>query len=1044
MRTIFKLCIIITFILLQITTKAQVKRLYISNDDHTDYMWTANEANYQTAFIDMLDWWIAHNNATSGNAPEYQSKWNCDGSFWISVYEKNKSAAEFATLISQINKGQITVPYNALITTYGAVPTEAVLRGMYYAGTLERRFGLDLDLALAMENQTLPLGLASLWKGAGAKYCWHGVCACATQMSGFSNRQNEIYWYKGLDTNKILLKWYNIGQPNVSGALNSNLGGYAEARIAQNTIDSLVSKVSSPTYPYNIAAGFGVGQDDPLTLNDNLITAAIANSNASQQVIVSNEIDFFKDFETTYGAGLPIKTQTFGNEWDMACAAIAEVSAKVKRSLEKLRAAEAMAAIVTNYNPTIFAALDSTKKAAWQAMGLFWEHSLGSQGNVVFSERNDFQRRLELSISNYTNQLYDLAKSNLANLISKPTSSGALPTFFAFNPLGWQRTDYADYEFAGSTSNIHIWDISANLDVPFQVITKNAKTYIRILAANIPSVGYKVYEIRNGLGTAFPPAGTDNGSYVIENDFFTVTYTLQGVITSIIDKQNANKQLVETGKYLNDLGSGGGNTGVVPGVDIGPVSITVSLQSNSPLAHTTKITLFKSIPRIDIDNQITQNFNATQTWTYSFNVPTPTVMHEELGAIIKAKLTTNASNQGDYAAQNARYDWNTLGHFASINQADGYGVTLSNQDCYFMKIGNSSVNVLDENSAQIKVLAGGQIDGLEIPNQGGDNIFSQRFAITTHANYNAAAEMKVALSHQDSMVCGTVYNPVNFLLPTEYSFVKSTAGTNSIIYAVKPTEDLNNRGITARVWNLGNSDETATINYNLAINEAKRMTHVETDIPSDVINFAAKDLFLPIGHNEMKTFRVKLNVIPLPVKLITFTGNKVQEVNELQWKATDEINLKNYELQRSTNGQQFITISNTAAKTGTLNNYNYTDKDINTTLPYYYRLKMINSDNTFSYSATIIIKAAKGADDLMVFPNPATDIIKVNLILDKQTRCTVSVINAAGMVVKTVAPPLFERGTNYYTLPIKNLPTGEYILSITAGDKKFAKSFFKK
>jgi fibronectin type 3 domain-containing protein len=194
----------------------------------------------------------------------------------------------------------------------------------------------------------------------------------------------------------------------------------------------------------------------------------------------------------------------------------------------------------------------------------------------------------------------------------------------------------------------------------------------------------------------------------------------------------------------------------------------------------------------------------------------------------------------------------------------------------------------------------------------------------------------------------------------------------------------------------------------------------------------------------MKTFRVKLNVIPLPVKLITFIGDKVQEFNELQWKATDEINLKNYELQRSTSGQQFITISSTVAKTGTLNNYNYTDKDINATLPYYYRLKMINSDNTFNYSSTVIIIAAKGADDLMVFPNPATDIIKVNLILDKQTRCSVSVINAAGVVVKTVAPPLFERGTNYYTLPIKNLPTGEYILSITAGDKKFAKSFIKK
>ena len=32
------------------TSHAQQKRLYIANDDHTDYMWTADEAKYDSAF----------------------------------------------------------------------------------------------------------------------------------------------------------------------------------------------------------------------------------------------------------------------------------------------------------------------------------------------------------------------------------------------------------------------------------------------------------------------------------------------------------------------------------------------------------------------------------------------------------------------------------------------------------------------------------------------------------------------------------------------------------------------------------------------------------------------------------------------------------------------------------------------------------------------------------------------------------------------------------------------------------------------------------
>ena len=140
----------ILLLFLQLSVSAQQKRIYISNDDHTDYMWAANEAGYQTAILQMLDWWINYNETTATNLAPYRSKWNCDGSFWVSVYEKNRSAAQFNKLIDQIRSGQITVPYSPLIVTYGAVPAEAALRGMYYAGDLERRYNLDFDMAIAM------------------------------------------------------------------------------------------------------------------------------------------------------------------------------------------------------------------------------------------------------------------------------------------------------------------------------------------------------------------------------------------------------------------------------------------------------------------------------------------------------------------------------------------------------------------------------------------------------------------------------------------------------------------------------------------------------------------------------------------------------------------------------------------------------------------------------------------------------------------------------------------------------------------------------
>ncbi len=1030
--------VVVLFILLHFSAGAQ-KRLYISNDDHTDYMWSANEAGYQTAILDMLDWWTAHNTATLVNAPDYQSKWNCDGSFWVSLYKKYSTTEKADTLIAQIRRGQVTVPYSPLVTTYGGMPAEAVLRGMYYAGSLERLHNLDFSMATAMENQTLPLGLSSLWKGAGAKYAWHGVCNCETKITGADKRQRELYWYKGLDTNRILLKWYKMVDPTQ----NYYIGGYAEARFENETIDSLSNKCNTANYPYNIAAAFGVGHDNLETTTDNLITAAQTKSNASQRVIVSNEEDFFKDVENTYGAVLDSATQTFGNEWDLNCTSIAEVSAKVKRSLEKLRAAEAMAAIVINYDPTFMGdnGLIPLRKQAWESMGLYWEHSMGfpDGSSIPLEQRDAFQRRLEQDIATYVDAQYNISKKKLAYLITN--GNGTNTRFFAFNPLGWERTDYADFRFNVNNS-IRVMDVSGGAEVPYQFITKDGVSYIRILASNIPSMGYKVFEIQNIAPSFFPPAGTNTGN-VVENDYFKVTYTNQGVLTSILDKTAANKELVQVtnGKYVNDMGAGNGNNGTTPVVEVGRVSITVTTNSLQTPKHTTKITLFKGIPRLEIDNKITENFkDSVRTWSYSFNVATPEVWHEETGAVIKAKLLTNG---GHYAVQNARYDWSTLNHFASVNQgAGGYGVSLSNQDCYFMQIGNSSVSSLDENSAQLNVLTGGTIGGLGFVNQGDDQEFNQRFAVTTHASYSAPAEMKKALEHQNFLVCDTVTSTVNFLLPDHFSFV-STSDPGSVIWAVKPAEEETTNGVITRIWNLANTDASQTLTYGLPFNTAFRTTHVETNMNSITVPAGGKDLAIGLGHNEMKTFRVMTYSISLPVRMYSFTANRVSNTsdNEVRWNAGDEGLVNAYIIERSTDGNNFSPIATVNKVNG---NYSYLDKKINTALPYYYRLKIKNNDNTLLYSDIVFIKPDKETTDLIIYPNPVADVVHINIILTKQTRCNVLIMDAAGAVVKTTAPPLFERGYNNYYVSVKELPVGKYSLVVIAGDKKYVQPFVKR
>ena len=832
----------------QVFGQIQQKQLYISNDDHTDYMWTGNEAQYREAFINMLDFYIAQSDSTSALPSPYQGRFNADGTFWLWEYEKNKSPEAFQKLIAKIKSGHISVPYNALVSCYGANNVEGVLRGMYYAGELERKHGLELDQAVAMENQTLPLGLGSLWAGSGVKFSWKGVCDCVTKVPELSQRDKEIYWYSGLDSSQVLMKWYSI-VPGKDG--NKQLGGYAEARDPNLAVDQLSELCESPNYPYRIAGAFGFGWDDLETTTNAFITTAQEKTTTGQQVIVSNQSDFFKAFKAAYGHQLPKESLAYGNEWDLYSASMAEVSSQVKRSIEKLRAAEALATIAIQNNPSFTNHLTAKKRDAWMALGLYYEHDWTADGPVSQDERAEWQRKIEAQLTAYVDELHALAQAELGSQIKGNSNK---TRFYAFNPLGWQRTDFCDFPYDGPT-DVKVIDVTSNLDVPFQFIDVHGKRSIRILASDIPSLGYKVFELQDGKPDVFPVAAKVKRN-VIENDFFKLTLTPQGVITSLIDKINGNKEIVTqiNGKYMNDLGSGEDNSGELLVENSGPVSVTLVAKGKVPLAHTTKITLYKEIPRMAIHNELTENFGETHSWTFSHSLEGAEVWHEEVGVVIKAKPYTEG---GHYAIKNGRFDWLTLNHFAAIDAGD-FSLTVSNADCSFMKLGTSELDMLDTKTPQFSILAGGQVDGkgLGILNQGGDSLFTQRFALGTHTAYAAAFSMRFALEHQNPFVSGVVSGENGKLPESNYSFLE-IENSNVLLWSLKPSEDGSEKGFVARFWNMENQQQATKISFSKPIASAFLTSHIETDISEAFVSDGI--LNEKIGKNQIRTYRILFN-----------------------------------------------------------------------------------------------------------------------------------------------------------------------------------------
>ena len=833
-----KIIIILGLSFLTISTFAQdipLKRLYLGNDTHMDLMYNGTEEKWSKLVLEMTDFYLNLGESTIKEEPAKRSKWNYDCAYWLWVLERQTSPEYFKRVIAQIKNQQASVPYNFTLPIYGASSAESVLRSFYYGGYLERKYGIDVDIAVCQENATIPLGLPSLFYGSGAKYSWKGVCNCASKTLTKGTRKHEMYWLKGLDDSPILMKWYsNYGW-------NAELGGYAEILEPTVAVIQMDTLCGSKRYPYRIAGAFGRGWDNMVNYAYDMAWGVNHRTRPGTKLFLSNELDFFKDFEDNYGKQLPSQTLAYGNEWDLLPATMMNVSGSIRRSMEKLRTAEAMASVIVSQQPKAFDHFKKLKDDAMYAISVISAHGWTIDGPIKKPQFAEWARIQEKRIALYVDSLYDESAQILGNkiMITKDKKQ-----FYVFNSLNWSRTDITDIKY--DNENISVKDAVTGKKVAHQFMTVNNQKYLRILATDIPSVGYKCFEILDNQNTN---TGSKNNFLFNKNQLTTPFYTVQfsdaGAIISLKDRKTGKEYV---GKSLNVLGDA--SESIVSIESQGAVSMTIKIEKQKPVRHTSHITFFSNISRIDIKNEINQNFGKPTYWTYNFNVENPEIWHEEVGAVVKAKYETEG---GHYANEMSRVDHLSLNHFVDVSNAQG-GVTLSDLDCLFMKVGKSEPQKLDQNSSEINVLAGGQIDAnfnLGIINQAGDSLFHQHLALFPHSTaYSQTSAMKNALEHQNPFVAGVVKGG-NDLPEKQFSFLQ-TDNQDLLIWALKPGEE---SGLAVRFWNMSNKPVEAKLSFTKQLKSAKEATHVETPVMDMTPN--DNSLIIKQKQQQMKTFLVE-------------------------------------------------------------------------------------------------------------------------------------------------------------------------------------------
>ncbi len=177
----------------------------------------------------------------------------------------------------------------------------------------------------------------------------------------------------------------------------------------------------------------------------------------------------------------------------------------------------------------------------------------------------------------------------------------------------------------------------------------------------------------------------------------------------------------------------------------------------------------------------------------------------------------------------------------------------------------------------------------------------------------------------------------------------------------------------------------------------------------------------------------------LPVKLLYFKGNAEGGVNKLTWATSTEINAGYYSIERSSDGREFTAIGrvdaagNTNANTYYSFNDNSFSKGIN-----YYRLKVVDKDGSYNYSSIIALKDGAPANIVSVYPNPAKDVLFVQVQAYEAQKATLVTTDMQGRIVNTQAVQL-ANGNNALSVTTSNLPKGIYLVTVNAKDKTVVK-----
>lgn len=177
----------------------------------------------------------------------------------------------------------------------------------------------------------------------------------------------------------------------------------------------------------------------------------------------------------------------------------------------------------------------------------------------------------------------------------------------------------------------------------------------------------------------------------------------------------------------------------------------------------------------------------------------------------------------------------------------------------------------------------------------------------------------------------------------------------------------------------------------------------------------------------------------LPVELTSFTAKSSTNQVNLTWTTATEINNSGFEIQKSTDGSEFVSVGFIKGNGTTTEPkaYSFVDNHLNNvTGKLYYRLKQIDYNGAFNYSdiVEVVIDLPLEYSLNQNYPNPFNPSTKIKYSVPEQNLVSIVVYGVTGEEIATLVNEVKEAGNYEIEFNALQLSSGVYFYRMTSGD----------